>query len=238
MSDKMTESFNPNQNKSNQIADHSQIEYRWDTGSESSDMFANTADTDHFKTIDVISFIKQKCNEYTGNNPLELAVEIMNNPIIRMHGGEHHYLTPAVLLTVYNNLTNKFSNKLEKLDELEQFIAQNAPKSCSLDTGTCGAAIGAGVFFANFMQDSFAPEVLERLSDNIRTESIRQIDEIGLSRCCKRDTYISLEVTSKVLRDHLDLNIIMSDPKCTFSLRNKSCGLEDCPFYNLSNSIG
>lgn len=234
----MTENTKPNQNISKQITDHSQIEYHWDSDLESSDMLGYQPSSEHFKTIDVISFIKQKCNEYKGNKPLELAVEIMNNPIIRMHGGEHHYLTPAVLLTVFNNLTNKFPDKLAKLDELEQFINQYAPKSCSLEAGTCGAAIGAGVFFVNFMQDNFVPEVLDRLSEFIRTESIRQIDEIGLSRCCKRDTYISLQVTSKVLRDNLELEIQFSDPKCTFSLRNKSCGMEECPFYNLSNSIG
>lgn len=225
----MSENLQSNPDKLNKITDHSQIEYYWDTDLEA---------TDQFKTIDVISFIKKKCTEYSGNRPLELAVEIMNNPIIRMHGGEHHFLTPSVLLTVFNNLTKKFADKAEKLDELEKYIAHNAPKSCSLEAGTCGAAIGAGVFFINFLQDNFVPEVLDRLSEYIRQESIRQIDEIGLSRCCKRDTYISLEVTSKVLRDNLDLDIIISEPKCTFSLRNKSCGMEECPFYNLSNSIG
>lgn len=234
----MTESNQTNQNKSNKITNHSQLEYHWDDNFESSDMLANDPHFNHLKTMDVNSFIKQKCYEYKGNKPLELAVEIMNHPVIRMHGAEHHYLTPAVLLTVYNNLTNKYPDKLEKLEELQKFISENAPQSCSLEAGTCGAAIGAGVFFINFMADQFVPDVLDRLSEYIRTESIRQIDEIGLSRCCKRDTYISLQVTSKVLRDNLDLDIVFTEPKCTFSLRNKSCGMEDCPFYNLSNMIG
>lgn len=234
----MTENNNAHQNKSSKISDNKQIEYHWDDDIELTDMLQNEEYARHIKTMDVNSFIKQKCNEYLGNNPIELAVEIMNHPIIRMHGAEHHYLTPAVLFTVFNNLTNKYPNKLEKLEELQKFISENAPQSCSLEAGTCGAAIGAGVFFLNFMADQFLPDVLDRLSDYIRTESIRQIDEIGLSRCCKRDTYISIQVTSKVFIDNLDMDIVFTEPKCTFSLRNKSCGMEDCPFYNLSNLIG
>lgn len=234
----MTEKNKQNQEKINKITDPSQLEYHWDENFDSPELLGGDLSSGSLKTLDVISYIKKKCTQYQGNKPLELAVEIMNHPIIRMHGAEHHYLTPAVLLTVFNNLTKKYPNLSEKLDELEEYINNNAPKSCSLEAGTCGAAIGSGVFFINFMQDQFVPEVLDRLSSYIQTESIRQIDEIGLSRCCKRDTYISLMVASTVMRENLNIEIETSEPKCTFSLRNKSCGMEDCPFFNLANLIG
>ncbi len=234
----MTENNNQNKEKINKITDPSQLEYHWDETFDSPELLSKDLSLGNFKTLDVVSFIKKRCLEYTGNKPLELAVEIMNNPIIRMHGAEHHYLTPAVLLTVFNNLSKKYPNLSEKLDELEVYINNNAPRTCSLEAGTCGAAIGSGVFFINFMQEQFTPKELDRLSNYIRTESIRQIDEIGLSRCCKRDTYISLMVASKVMRENLNLDIEISEPKCTFSLRNKSCGMEECPFFNLSNLIG
>ena len=234
----MTENNNKNQEKINKINDPSQLEYYWDQNLESTELLGDDLITGSSKTLDAVTFIKKKCIEYNGNKPLELAVQIMNHPIIRMHGAEHHFLTPAVLLTVFNNQAKKYSNLSEKLDELENYINNNAPRSCSLEAGTCGAAIGSGVFFMNFMQEQFVPEVLDRLSNYIRTESIRQIDEIGLSRCCKRDTYISLMVASKVMSENLNIDIEITEPKCTFSLRNKSCGMEDCPFFNLGNLIG
>lgn len=234
----MTENNNPKQDKPDQITDHSQFEYNWERDLENHDLLQSDFKAEFPQMMDAYSFIKERCNEYSGNKPLELAVEIMNHPVIRMHGGEHHYLTPAVLLTVYNNLTHKYPDKLEKLNELEKFIKENAPISCSLEAGTCGAAIGSSIFFKYFVTDQLPIEELDRLSEYVRIESIKQIDEIGLSRCCKRDTYISLIVTSKVLRNNLDLDIILSEPKCTFSLRNRSCGMEDCPFYNLGYLIG
>jgi hypothetical protein len=188
-------------------------------------------------SIPVNSFIKKVCLDYTGVDVIDLAVKIMNTPIIRMHGAEHHFLTPAVLTTIVNNRTNKFDNLEETLNKLDEKIQREAPRQCSLIAGTCGGAIGSSIFLKMYLEGKESPEKINELSDFVKNESIRQIDEIGLSRCCKRDTYISLRVTSKFLNDNYNLNLIISEPKCTFSLRNKSCGREDCPFYNIGFSL-
>ncbi len=188
--------------------------------------------------VPVMDFIQRVCTEYSSNNPIELAIKIMNSPIVRMHGAEHHYLTPAVLLTVYSNVTNKFSNLEQTLQDLKVFIRNEAPQKCSFQAGTCGAAIGSKVFFMHYLNDVFSPEELEEYGEYVKNETIRQIDEYHLPRCCKRDTYTSLLVTANFLNEKLDLNIEISEPKCIFSLRNKSCGLSDCPYFNVGNFVG
>lgn len=192
---------------------------------------------DNCLSIPVNSFIKQVCLDYTGIDAIELAIKIMNAPIIRMHGAEHHFHTPAVMTTIVHNKTNEFPDLKKTLDQLDIKIQNEAPKQCSLVAGTCGAAIGSGIFLQMYLQNKVPEKLILEHSYFVKNESIRQIDEIGLSRCCKRDTYISLRVTSKFLNDNFNLGLNISEPKCTFSLRNKSCGREECPFYNIGFSI-
>lgn len=183
-------------------------------------------------------FIKNECLQYKGLDPIELAIKIMNSPRIRMHGAEHHFLVPAVMTAIMHNKDNSFTPLNEELDKLDVLIQNNAPKQCSIVAGTCGAAIGSGMFVEEYLKERFSPEKLKEFSDFVTKETIREIDEIGLSRCCKRDTYLSLEVTAKFLNDNFGLDLPTAEPKCTFSRRNKSCGMEECPFYNIANSIG
>lgn len=225
---------NKNVDKSNKINDPSELEYYWNEELADEDKSFNKT----LNTLDAYYVIKTKCKKYLGNNPIDLAVEIMNIPAIRMHGAEHHYLTPAVLLTVFYNLTNRVASKDEALEDLEHYILKNAPQSCSLEAGTCGAAIGSSLFFKKYLSNYFPADKLKELSDYVREKSIKEIDQIKLSRCCKRDTYISIIETSKVIRNELSLDIELSEPKCTFSNRNKTCGMEACPFFNLGNLIG
>ena len=42
-----------------------------------------------------------------------MAIEIMKSPMINMHGPEHHFLVPAVLITSYYNIKDEKKNKIK-----------------------------------------------------------------------------------------------------------------------------
>jgi hypothetical protein len=62
-----------------------------------------------------MDYIETVCTHSSATNPLKLAHEIMRNPTIKMHGPEHHYLVPAVLLTAYYNATGETTLTPRKL---------------------------------------------------------------------------------------------------------------------------
>src|SRR6185503_6195062 len=45
--------------------------------------------------------IEKICIQNESTSPVELAISLMKAPSIAMHGPEHHFLVPAVLLTIY-----------------------------------------------------------------------------------------------------------------------------------------
>lgn len=64
--------------------------------------------------------ITQFCIMTKLEDPIEIALILMRNQNIKMHGPEHHFLVPAVLLTSYYNLKNDDEKKVEKIKEAEK----------------------------------------------------------------------------------------------------------------------
>ena len=52
---------------------------------------------------DKLKAIMDICTAYEDSDALELAGRLMEDPAIRMHGPEHHFLTAAAILTAYAN---------------------------------------------------------------------------------------------------------------------------------------
>jgi hypothetical protein len=50
--------------------------------------------------------IEKVCIHSESTKPVQLAISLMNAPTVAMHGPEHHFLVPAVLLTAKNNHKN------------------------------------------------------------------------------------------------------------------------------------
>lgn len=52
---------------------------------------------------DGFELIERYCIASDSDKPVEMAMNIMNSNRIKMHGPEHHFLVPAVLITPYCN---------------------------------------------------------------------------------------------------------------------------------------
>lgn len=185
----------------------------------------------------VNDFIKQSCLKYKGTDPIELAVDIMNSPLIRMHGSEHHYIVPAVLVTTVYNLQGRQNLIADILDKIEKIVEEESPKICSYNLGNCGAAIGTGIFLKAYENIDNMNEDEWSLTNMIIARSLKKVAESGGPRCCKRDTYISIGSAVEFLQEKYNINLPLSEAKCTFSHRNKSCKREDCNYYNLNFSL-
>lgn len=187
--------------------------------------------------IDKYEFIIEKCLGYKSTDPIKLAIEIMNSPIIKMHGTEHHFIVPAVLLTTVYNYQNKYQNLREKLEIIKERALKETSSYCTYKAGTCGAAFGTGVFLSVLMDRTPYSEDEWTESNHIIADSLKNIANSPGPKCCKRDTYLSILASIEFLKDKFAINLESSEPKCTFSLRNKTCGREECEFFNIANDL-
>ena len=74
---------------------------------------------DRCHSLAVNNLTEQYCIHTNQTDPLEIAITLMKNPVVKMHGPEHHFLVPAVLLTAFYN-QGRSEKKAEKIRQARQ----------------------------------------------------------------------------------------------------------------------
>jgi len=174
--------------------------------------------------------IFRACLDNPGTDPVALATRIMHHPSIKMHGPEHHFLVPAVLVSCYYNLKNDPEQKRKKLESAKK-RGSIVPGGFCGSHGTCGAAIGSGVFFSLILDSTPLKSSEWKLSNMMTARALVTIAGQGGPRCCKRDTYLAILEAIKFLKSELNETMTANAPGCEFSERNKECLKEDCSFF-------
>lgn len=191
-----------------------------------------------FKSYDEASrYITEECLRiYKDKETIQstwLGIHLMDAPQLRMHCPQHHYLIPAAMLTAAYKAQARPVEVLQD-DLLEAMMrAKNVlPAFCGL-YGSCGAAVGLGIY-ASILTDTGPYSVHTwALTNKIVGECLLKISEIDGPRCCKRSSYIALQVGEKFSKEEFSLDLGTTESiKCTHYLRNKEeCKKKECPFF-------
>jgi hypothetical protein len=180
--------------------------------------------------LEGFDYIEKYCKNITSANPIDLATSIMSNPKIKLHGPEHHFLVPAVLITAYYNKIGKSIMIPEKI-EIARARAKNVLGGFCGFYGNCGAGVGTGIFLSVILNTTPLSGEEWRLSNLITSSSLYVIAMNGGPRCCKRDTYLSLETAIRFIEEFLKVKLDSSEIECTYYCRNKECRQNKCKFF-------
>ena len=174
--------------------------------------------------------IEAVCNKSEEADPFRLATAIMRSPKIHMHGPEHHFLVPAVLLTTYCNRTS--SPRKPAYLAMARKRAKAIPGGFCGSHGNCGAGVGTGVF-VSIITGATSLSVDEWQYSNLVTgRCLVDIAGHGGPRCCKRDTYIALGTAVDFLGEKFGVSFSVPEILCEFSERNAHCRKEKCLFFD------
>lgn len=179
---------------------------------------------------DAVDFIESFCQNTDNTDPLLSAVQIMNNPKIKMHGPEHHFLVPAVLISAYYNKLDRHSEIKEKLAVAKERSKNILGGFCGL-YGACGAGIGTGMFVSVVLQATPLSKEEWKLANLLTSKCLEKIAMKGGPRCCKRDTFIALETAVGFIRENMDVDLPSEKVRCTFSGNNRECLGKICVYH-------
>lgn len=191
--------------------------------------------------------IKSVAKASKSKNPIEIADEMMKKKTIHMHGPEHHFLVAAALLAAYVNQVE--SDDLEKKNPCNfndsaavkgdiiikaEGRARNVPGGICGLWGSCGAAVGVGIFISIITEAT--PLTVESWSKaNLAvSNALKIISENGGPRCCKRNTYLAITSAIEFLKKSMDIHL--EKPKqiyCEYFELNNECKLDECLFYKI-----
>jgi hypothetical protein len=177
--------------------------------------------------------IERYCISSDSINPMASAITLMKNPAIKMHGPEHHFLVPAVLLMAFYNKKNLSNEeKVNKISLAKKRSEDIKGGFCGF-CGACGAGIGTGIYISLISNANPLSKLEWKLSNQMTSQSLAVIAEHGGPRCCKRDTYYAIQEAAAFSQK--EFNVILDiEPQivCSFSDMNKECLKEACEFHS------
>ncbi len=184
----------------------------------------------------VWDLIDDYCLSSAQKNPVEMAEILMKSPGFKMHCPDHHYLVPAVLLASYSK-KNRKKKKLEGWLKIARNRAEKVPGGFCGTHGSCGAAVGTGIFISTISGATPLSKMEWDLSNSMVGRSLLTMAKYGGPRCCKRVTYLSLQEAGRFLKERLSVQLeIPEEIECRFYHKNEEqCLKQHCPFYPVTN---
>jgi hypothetical protein len=186
---------------------------------------------DRCHRLDVEDLIEVICIHSTDDNPFVLAEQIFSSPSVLMHGPEHHFLVPAVLIAALYNHTREPGKKEKGIKNARHRAGMVKGGFCGL-LGDCGAAVGAGIFVSIVTGATPLSHDEWRMANLMTARALERIALHGGPRCCKRNTFLALQEAIKFIS--MEMGIGLPEPRdiyCRFSDQNRECLKERCPFY-------
>lgn len=176
--------------------------------------------------------VEQYCIRSSSREPLKMALDLMKHPQIKMHGPEHHFLVPAVLVTAYHNIKKTDAGrKRSDLKKARQRAEKVLGGFCGF-YGDCGAAVGTGIAVSILTGATPLSRLEWRLSNLMTAKSLFTIANHGGPRCCKRNSFLAILEAAAFFQENLEITIpVNPDLKCEFHTLNKECLAGECSFY-------
>jgi len=187
---------------------------------------------DQCHSISANDRIEQYCAQSTSTNPEAMALDLMKSPLVKMHGPEHHYLVPAVLIAAYFNQKGDKERKKKALTQAKKRAENVLGGFCGF-YGACGAGVGTGIFISVITDATPLSTTEWRLANLITSYALEAIANSGGPRCCKRDTFIALQTAEKFLKDFMGISLKAEERiYCEYSSVNRECLREKCIFFH------
>lgn len=186
---------------------------------------------DRCHSSSAVDLIENYCLTSNSEDPLELALTLMRSPNVKMHGPEHHFLVPAVLLAAYYNIKKDYKEKATKIRMAKKRSSQILGGFCGF-YGNCGAAVGTGIF-VSLITDATPLSVTDwKLANLVTSKSLFTIAKHGGPRCCKRNTFLAILQASEFVKENFGVTFKLNkELKCEFYTLNNECLQQKCPFH-------
>ena len=170
------------------------------------------------------------CLAESSKNPFEIIQKMMSLPFCHMHGPEHHVMVGSALLTAYKNAGGNLDLK-KALWEM-QARGKKVPGGACGFWGACGAGISAGMFVSIATDSTPLANEAWGSSNKMTASALGAIGEVGGPRCCKRDSYISIQKAVEFSKKYLGVEMELDEIRCIHSTQNNQCIGKRCPFYS------
>ncbi|MFH1640067.1 MAG: DUF5714 domain-containing protein [Chloroflexota bacterium] len=180
------------------------------------------------RKMEVLEVLEQVIATTTSSSPLEILERVMAHPALAMHGANHHYIVPAVIVAAASH--TGYPVPVEAIQQAVQRGSQVPGGWCAF-CGACGAAVGVGIAVSALVMATPLNGKKRSLAMEATSFALsRMLDDAP--RCCKKASRIAMEVAVEFCKEKLGINMDSGRPvTCCYSSRNRECVRAACPYY-------
>ena len=162
----------------------------------------------------------------------EALMKLMNMEGMPMHCPYHHFIMPAALLSIAAIQEGKSWEELDSWLAITEERAKTVPPGFCGNCGTCGAAVGIGIFISVYTEASPLSVENWQWANEGTGKSLIAISKYPGPRCCKRTSFLAAQEGVPYINEKCGLHMEISDDiKCRYHGKNAQCLEEKCPFY-------
>lgn len=183
---------------------------------------------DHCHQSDAIPFLERYISQTTLEDPVAMIKQIWRHPAFHMHGPEHHYLIPAIVLRALENSGVSVPQGYWRL--IKQRASQLPGGTCGY-WGACSAGISTGITASILAECSPIKKEHYDTIHLVTSQALARIASVGGPRCCKRNTMLALEAMVESLIGFFEHTVATEPFVCDHFPRNRECLNKECPYF-------
>ena len=177
----------------------------------------------------VLEVVRHICVVTAQTDMMALAETIRAHPAFPVHGPEHHFMVPGVILAAFRNAGGVIAD-----EAIINGIArgQAIPGGTCAFWGVCGAAAGAGIALSIILGANPLIADKRRIVSQAVAEMTQAIGETEAARCCRRETLTVLAKTAELSNTLLTVSLTAERAgDCSQVARNRECIADACRFF-------
>jgi hypothetical protein len=185
---------------------------------------------DNCHSGDAVDVVKHICLTTRETDMIDLMNTIRSHPSIPLHGPEHHFMLPGVMVSTYRNLGGNVNHQ-DITTAIDR--GKSVPGGTCAFWGACGAPLGAGIAFGIMIKSNPIKPVERQIVQKITGKIIDKLGTLRASRCCQRETWTSLKMVALFSKEFLPIPLrAEGSTRCFQKKFNKECPGKPCPFFN------
>ena len=183
----------------------------------------------------VLDIVRHICITTDQTDMIALAETIRAHPSFPVHGPEHHFMVPGVILAAYRNSGGIIADEAI-INGINR--GQSIPGGTCAFWGCCGAAAGAGIALGIILGANPLIADKRRVVQQAVGEISAAIGHIEAARCCRRETLTVLAKTAELSNALLAVPLAADTAfNCGQVRQNRECILDSCPFFKAQTHI-
>ncbi len=178
---------------------------------------------------DALAYVRRLATHTRETDLIALLAEARRHPAIPVHGPEHHFLVPGIILAAYRNRGGRVTPEM-----LETALSRGraVPGGSCAYLGVCGAGSGVGAAFGVLLAANPVTPGPRQAVQSIAARVLARLSGREAARCCQRECWEALKVAAELSREYLDLPLAAAARLvCTQAGRNRECIKQECPLW-------